>query len=253
MDHNTALFQYYLRLGDTNLILGHRLSEMCSRAPMLEEDIALANLALDHIGQAEALLHYAGAVEGANRSEDDLTYLRPEWEFRNCLLAEQPNTDFAFVIVRQFLIDVYQCLIYNALQQSSEEPLSAMAGRFLKEALYHRRHSGAWVVRLGQGTAESHTRIENAFRELWKYTDELFVPVEGESALVNAKIVPDQTIIFPAWQAEVEKVLQQAGINLPTQKGLPIAKNKPATHTEHLGHLLAEMQYLQRAFPGAQW
>lgn len=253
MDNQSALYNYCLRLGDTNLIIGHRLCEMCSRAPMLEEDIALANLALDHIGQAEALLKYAGELEGANRSEDDLAYLRPEWEFRNALISEHPNTDFAYVIARQFLVDVYQCLVYDALQKSGDQTLSDMAARFLKEALYHRRHSGAWVLRLGQGTDESRTRISNAFNELWKYVSELFNTMEGEDALTAAQIVPDAADIYKKWEAEVVRVFAQAGLSVPAAAGLPVVKNKPATHTEHLGHILAEMQYLQRAFPEASW
>lgn len=249
MDNKSALFNYTLKLGDTNLILGHRLSEMCSRAPFLEEDIALANFALDHIGQAEALLKYAGELEGRGRSEDNLAYLRPEWEFKNCLLAEQPNTDFAFVIARQFLLDVFQYLVYEALQKSTDATLAGMASRFLKEAIYHRRHSGAWVVRLGRGTAESHARIDRAFRELWKYADELFVADEAEKSLAAAQVVPDLEALFPKWKKEVETIFSQAGLEMPTVA----ATRKPAGHTEHLGHLLAEMQYLQRAFPGAEW
>ncbi len=247
------LFKYCLRLGDTNLILGHRLSEMCSRAPFLEEDIALANLALDHIGQAEALLQYAGQLEGKNRTEDDLAYLRPEWEFRNCLLAEQPNTDFAFVIARQFLIDVLQCLIYEGLQQSKDEVLAGMAARFLKEALYHRRHSGSWVIRLGKGTEESHVRIVRAFRDLWKFTPDLFAAESSEIALVANGMVPDMAEILPKWYAVVKDTLDKAGLEIPETDNTVIYSFKPTVHTEHLGHLLAEMQYLQRAFPGASW
>lgn len=249
MDNKTALFQYLIKLGDTNLILGHRLSEMCSRAPFLEEDIALANFALDHIGQAEALLNYAAELEELGRTEDDLAYLRPEWEFRNARLAEQPNTDFAFVIARQFLLDVFQCLVYENLQKSTDETLAGMAERFLKEAIYHRRHSGAWVVRLGKGTAESHARMQRAFDELWKFTAELFEADEAEKTLAAAGAVPDLAVIFLAWKTEVEKVFAKAGLKIPT--GVPVIKN--AGHTEHLGHILAEMQYLQRAFPGATW
>ncbi len=253
MDNQSAIFQYCLRLGDTNLILGHRLSEMCSRAPFLEEDIALANLALDHIGQAEVLLQYAAQLEGRDRTEDDLAYLRPEWEFRNCLLAEQPNTDFAFVIARQFLLDVFQCLVYDSLQQSTDATLGGMATRFLKEANYHRRHSGAWVVRLGQGTDESRARIERAFGELWKFVPELFATDSSEIALVATGVAPDMADIFRQWQAEIGKVFEQAGLEKPAMPQAASGKGKPAAHTEHLGHLLAEMQFLQRAFPGAKW
>jgi ring-1,2-phenylacetyl-CoA epoxidase subunit PaaC len=247
------LFKYCLRLGDTNLILGHRLSEMCSRAPFLEEDIALANLALDHIGQAEALLQYAGQLEGKNRTEDDLAYLRPEWEFRNCLLAEQPNTDFAFVITRQFLIDVFQCLVYEGLQQSKDEVLAGMATRFLKEAVYHRRHSGSWVIRLGKGTEESHTRMQRALQALWKFTPELFAADSSEIALVANGLVPDMAEIFPKWHAVVKDTFSKAGLEMPETDLNIQSTHKPTVHTEHLGHLLAEMQYLQRAFPGASW
>ncbi len=250
-----TLFQYVLRLGDTNLILGHRLSEMSSRAPFLEEDVALSNLALDHIGQAEALLQLAGQLEEKGRTEDDLAFLRPEWEFRNALLAEQPNADFAHVIARQFLLDAHFCLVYGRLQAAADEPLAGMAARFLKEAVYHRRHSGAWVVRLGQGTAESRRRIDAAFRALWAFVPELFAADSHEIALAATEKAPDPTELFEKWKADVASVFKKAGLEMPEiplEKVEAAAKKRPA-HTEHLGHLLAEMQFLQRAFPGAKW
>lgn len=246
-----ALFELVLRLGDTNLILGHRLCEMCSRAPFLEEDVALSNLALDHIGQAEALLHFAGELEGKGRSEDDLAYLRPEWEFRNALLSEQPNSDFAFVIARQFLLDVFQCLVYEGLKSAADPKLAGMAARFLKEAVYHRRHSGSWVVRLGQGTDESHRRMQRAVDELWKFVPELFAADSAQTALIAVENVPDMAVIYPKWRAEVEKTFERAGLKMPDETAF--SQKSFHGHTEHLGHLLAEMQYLQRAFPGAQW
>ncbi len=249
MDLQPKLTPYILRLGDSNLIMGHRLSEMCSRAPFLEEDVALANLALDHIGQAEALLKYAGELEGQNRTEDDLAYLRPEWEFRNYLLTEQPNTDFAFVIARQYLVDVYQCIVYESLQKSSDDMLAGMATRFLKEAVYHHRHSSAWMIRLGKGTEESHSRIQRAVNELWKFTGELFQPIAGENDLVDAAFVPDSTVVHTKWTAEVSKTLSAAGLTIPDATAPHLYKS----HTEHLGHLLVEMQFLQRAYPGAAW
>ncbi len=247
-----VLFQYLLRLGDTNLILSHRLSELCSRGPFLEEDIALTNIALDHIGQAEALLKYAGEVEGRGRSEDDLAYLRNETDFRNCLLVEQPNTDFAYVIVRQFFIDVWQGLLYNALKNSKDETLAAMAARFAKETAYHYRHSGSWMVRLGQGTDESRARLEKAFRDLWHYTGELFETDATEAKLSAAGIVPTSDSLYPEWIAQINRVAGEAGLRLPATDYMA-SGGRVGMHSEHLGHLLAEMQYLQRAYPGAKW
>ncbi|MBK6997391.1 MAG: phenylacetate-CoA oxygenase subunit PaaC [Lewinellaceae bacterium] len=249
MDTQQALFQYCLRLGDTNLILGHRLSEMCSRGPMLEEDIALTNFALDHIGQAEALLKYAGEVEGKGRSEDDLSYLRPVEEFCNWRLVEQPNTDFAFVIARQFMVDVYQCLFYQKLQKSNNEILAGMAGRFLKESIYHQRHTSAWVQRLGLGTAESHRRIQKAFNDLWKHTPEMLSAKPNEKMLVDYGIAPDPEELALDWTVQVIRVITQSGLRRPADGFV----ESYTAHTEHLGHLLAEMQYLQRAYPGAKW
>ena len=252
METQQALFQYCLRLGDTNLVLSHRLAEMCSRAPFLEEDVALTNFALDHTGQAEALLKYAGELEGKGRTEDDLAYLRPEWEYRNILLAEQPNTDFAYVIARQLLIDTYQCLLYDLLRQSKDETLAAMATRFLKEAIYHHRHSSSWVERLGQGTEESRRRIHQAFNDLWKYTPEMMEADAAEKILAEAGIAPEASDLSPQWMINVARVCDKAGLQLPTEDQALVG-NKRGTHTEHLGHLLSEMQYLQRAYPGAAW
>ncbi|MEY3194457.1 MAG: hypothetical protein RIQ78_554 [Bacteroidota bacterium] len=249
MDTQQELFEYLLRHGDTNLVLGHRLSEMCSRGPMLEEDIALTNIALDHIGQAEVLLHYAGEVEAKGRTEDDLSYLRTEKEFCNFRIVEHPNTDFAFVIARQFLVDVYQCLLYQKLQVCNNAILAGMAQRFLKETTYHLRHSGAWVERLGQGTEESHRRIEEAFRVLWPYTPEFFVVLPNASALYEGGIAPNPKDIEMEWNIQVLRVLGKAGLHNPANSVLV----DHAPHTEHLSHLLAEMQYLQRTYPGAKW
>ena len=249
MDLQQALFQFCLRLGDTNLILGHRLSEMCSRGPMLEEDIALTNFALDHIGQAEAILHYAGEVEGKGRTEDDLSYLRTEKEYCNIRLVEQPNTDFAYVIARQFMVDVYQCLMYQKLQASSNDMLAGMAKRFLKESIYHQRHTAGWVERLGGGTEESHRRIQQAFNDLWKFTAEMFAIQATEGALVEAGVVPDIRDIDMEWSIQVTRVLSSAGLHVPTGKNVGV----PQAHTEHLSHMLAEMQYLRRTYPTATW
>lgn len=249
MDTQQYLFKYCLRLGDTNLILGHRLSEMCSRGPMLEEDVALTNIALDHIGQAEALLQYAGEIEGLGRSEDDLSYLRAEHEFLNFRLVEQPNTDFAYVIARQYLMDVYQYFQYQALKISSNDLLAGMASRFLKESIYHQRHTAAWVERLGKGTDESHRRIQQAFNDLWKYTPEMFSTQLYEKALALVGIAPDPKDFEMDWTIQVLRVLKAAGLEQP--KGGMLGNQNG--HSEHLGHLLADMQYLQRTYPDATW
>jgi ring-1,2-phenylacetyl-CoA epoxidase subunit PaaC len=250
MTSNQALFQYCLRLGDTNLILGHRLAEMCSRAPMLEEDIALTNFALDHIGQAEALLQYAAQVEGAGRTEDSLAYLRNEEEFLNLRLAEQPNTDFAYVMARQFMLDVYQCLLYQKLQGSSDETLAGMAARFLKESTYHLRHTSAWVERLGLGTEESRRRIQKAFDELWPFHMEFWASQPYEAVLALLGVAPESKELELEWMVHVIRVLTKSGLHVPNADG---HKLNFAHHSEHLGHLLAEMQYLPRNYPNAQW
>jgi ring-1,2-phenylacetyl-CoA epoxidase subunit PaaC len=249
MHTEQALFRYLLQLGDTNLILGHRLSEMCSRGPMLEEDIALTNIALDHIGQAEALLHFAGQVEGEGRTEDDLTYRRNEKDFLHFRLVEQPNTDFAYVITRQFLVDVYQCLLYQRLQHCHNDTLAGMAKRFLKEVTYHQRHSAEWIVRLGLGTTESHTRIQQAFHDLWKYTGEMFVDTAQHTALSEKLLIPLAADLEMDWQVQVVRVTSSANVHLPATQ--PVWQQ--TTQTEHLSHLLAEMQYLPRTYPDASW
>lgn len=248
----TALFQYLLRLGDDNLILGHRLCEMSSRGPFLEEDIAMSNMALDHIGQAEALLQYAGQVENQGRTADNLAYLRPEWSFFNCLLVEQPNRDFAWVMARQFFFDQYQQLLYQALSNGSDELLAGMAARFLKETKYHCRHSSAWMLRLGQGTEESLSRLQAAVDGLWPSTLELFESDAVEQSLKEKGIAPLSTELKSDWMEKVTPILAEAGLRLPASDYLNTGGRR-GMHTEYMGRLLSEMQYLQRAFPGAKW
>ena len=226
-------FDYLLRLGDDMLVLGHRLSEWCGHAPILEEDIALANIALDCIGQANALLSLAGKVEGKGRTADDLAYFRDAMDFRNCLLVEQPNGDFAFTIARQFLFDAYSFHLYQALQEGRHLELAALAIKAVKEVRYHLRHSSEWTRRLGDGTEESHRRMQNAFEELWPFTDELLVTDEN---------------VKPAWDKTVDEVLTSATLVRPKTNGF-----RSCRHTEHLGRMLAEMQSLARSLPGAQW
>lgn len=248
-----ALFEYLLRLGDDALILGHRLSEWCGHGPYLEEDIALANLALDCLGHAEAFLTLAGQVEAKGRTADDLAFLRDAYAFRNVQIVELPRGDFAFTIVRQFLFAHYACLLYEALQQSSFEPLAGIAAKALKEMRYHLRHSSEWIRCLGDGTAESHQRTQAALDELWMYTDELFEVDDTLRLLVQNRIAPDMAALYPQWRAQVEAGLREATLRLPEDPPYMATGGRRGHHTEHLGYLLAEMQFLQRAYPGAQW
>lgn len=250
-----ALFEYLQRLGDDRLILGHRLSEWCGHGPILEEDIALANVALDLLGQATILLRMAGEVEGQGRNEDTLAYFREAVEFRNCLLVELPKGDFAFTIARQFLFDVYDVVLLDALTQSSNTELAAIAAKSLKEARYHVRHSGEWMLKLGDGTAESHRRVQSALDALWRYTSELFAPDDVDAELAASGVGPDLATLKPRWESLVRDVLDRATLTTPNDvPRLPRAKGgRTGAHTEHLGHLLAEMQIVARSHPGATW
>jgi ring-1,2-phenylacetyl-CoA epoxidase subunit PaaC len=249
---NQGLFEYCLWLGDNNLILGHRLSEWCGHGPILEEDIALINIALDLIGQSRTVLTYAGELENKGRSEDDLAYLRDCREFKNAMLLEQPNGDFAKTILRQFFFDAFHYHLYTQLIESKDKKLASIAEKSLKEITYHVRHSSEWVKRLGDGTTESHQRMQDAVEALWMYTDDLFVAADSEEELIKAGIVPELGEVKAAWIKQVSDVMKEATLLLPEntfmQKG-----SKTGKHTEHLGFLLAEMQFLQRAYPGASW
>jgi ring-1,2-phenylacetyl-CoA epoxidase subunit PaaC len=247
-----ARFRYLLRLADTSLVLGQRLGEWVGHAPALEEDLGLANLSLDLIGQARLLLTYAGELEGKGRDEDQLAFLRDGTDFFNVTLAEQPNGDFAHTIVRQLLLDAWQLELYEELQHSSDERLAAIATKALKETRYHFRYSAGWVVRLGDGTAESKARVQVAFDELWRFTGELFTLDEIDAAMVAQKVAPDLATLKPKWIARIDEVLREATLTRPADIAYPW-HGKSGRHTEHLGYLLAEMQFLQRAYPGAQW
>jgi len=250
-----ALFEYLQRLGDDRLILGHRLSEWCGHAPILEEDIALANVALDLLGQATILLRMAGEVEGRGRNEDALAYFREAVEFRNCQLAELPTGDFGFTIARQFLFDVYDVVLLDALTKSTNAELAAIAGKSLKEARYHVRHSGEWMLKLGDGTDESHRRVQAALDELWRYTPELFAVDEIDDELAANGVVPDLAALKPAWESLVREVFDRATLTTPNDVPRPprARGGRTGAHTEHLGHLLAEMQIVARSHPGAAW
>jgi ring-1,2-phenylacetyl-CoA epoxidase subunit PaaC len=247
-----AQFDYLLRLGDTSLVLAQRLGEWVGHAPALEEDLGLANVALDLLGQARLLLSYAGELEGCGRNEDALAFLRDVPEFRNHALVEQPNGDFGFTIVRQFLIDGFQRELYASLAQSTDERLSGIAAKALKETEYHWRFSSRWLVRLGDGTDESHERVQRALAELWPCTNEFFAADPVDQVLAQARIAPALAPLETRWRALIEPVIKEATLSLPRERG-KLTAGKRGMHGEALGYLLAELQFLQRAYPGAQW
>lgn len=252
MTANDALLTYCLRRGDDNLILSHRLSEWCGHGPQLEEDIALANRALDLIGQARNYLQYAGQVEGRGRSEDDLAYLRSERQFVNCKLVEQPNGDYAHTIARSFIYDAFHLPLQEALTMSKDEQIAAIAGKAVKEVAYHLRASSEWMIRFGDGTEESHRRVQAALDALWTYTGELFEQDDVDRALVQTAIIPDMASIKPAFDKKMNEVLAEATLTRPAD-GFMATGGRKGQHSEHMGFMLTEMQYLQRAYPGAQW
>ena len=247
-----AHFETVLRLGDNALILGQRLSEWCGHSPFLEEDIAIANTALDHIGRARMLLSHAGEIEGRGRSEDDLAYLRDEREFRNFLMVELPVGDFAFTLVRQFLLDVYHRELFAMLKGSADETLAAIASKAVKECAYHVRRSSEWILRLGDGTSESHDRAQSALAELWGYSHELFAGDAVDRAMADAKVVPDLVDVYEPWCREVEATLTEATLQIP-HDDWQATGGREGVHTEHMGHLLAELQVLQRTYPELEW
>jgi len=246
------LFEFLLRHGDDRLVLGHRMSEWCGHGPILEEDIALANISLDLIGQASALLKLAGETEGKGRNEDALAYFRDEVAFRNCLLVELPKGDFALTIVRQFLFGAYSVLLLDALSKSSHETLAGIAAKALKEDKYHLRHSSEWMLKLGDGTAESHQRAQRALDELWRYSGELFEHDAVDDAVAAQGIVVDHEAIRSRWRAVVEDVVQRATLTIPTTDAFRRGGRR-GRHTEFLGHMLSEMQIVARSHPGAEW
>ncbi len=247
-----TLFEWLLRRGDTALVLGHRVSEWCGHSPVLEEDIALANIALDLIGQARMWLGLAGEIEGKGRGENELAYLRDAWDFRNFLLAEQPNGDFGQTLMRQFLIDAYQVPLLEALKSSKDERIAAIAAKAGKEVAYHLDRSADLVIRLGDGTEESHRRMQQALDALWSYTGEMFASDAIDTAMAEAGLAPDAASLKAEWKETVEVVLDEATLTLP-ESDFAHMGGLTGRHSEHLGHLLAEMQFLQRAYPGATW
>ena len=250
---NEKIFEYLLRFADDRLILGHRLSEWCGHAPILEEDIALANIGLDCIGQAKYLYEVAVQLEGKHRTADDIVYFREAIEYKNLLLVEQPNGDFAQTIARQFLYDSFAVLLFDKLQNSTFEPLAGIAQKAVKEIRYHYRHSSQWVIRLGDGSEESHQRTQRALNNLWKFTDEMFLTDEIEDVLSEKGIAVRTSSLKEEWLKIVTEVIAKATLIIPESSTIAHKGGREGKHSEHLGHLLAEMQIVARSFPEIQW
>jgi len=252
MTKQEALFRYLLRLGDNALIQSYRLSEWCSRGPILEEDLAMTNISLDYLGRTRALYQYAAIVEGKERTEDDLAYKRPEIQYYNNLITELPIGNFAFTIARQLLISVFEFLHYTQLSQSKDETIAAITAKTLKEIRYHKVHSRDWCYRLGRGTEVSHTKLQQAFDEAWMYTGELFEMCEEDQILMADGVANNLEALLPAWKEEVSRILADSDIKVPNVDYMQTGSRK-GIHSENLGHILSEMQYLPRAYPDAIW
>lgn len=249
---NDSHFRYLLRHADDNLVLAQRYGEWISLAPELEEDIALGNIGLDHLGQARALLTHAGEIEGHGRSEDDLAMFRSERQYTNLTLVEQPNGDFAHTMARALYFDTYQLGLWEALARSSDSTLGGIAAKALKEARYHHRHSAGWVIRLGDGTDESHQRMQTALDRLWPLTAELFISDQVDADMAASGVGVDPVSLGDAWLRHIGDVIEEATLVLPDERPSQTG-GRSGVHSEHLGHLLAEMQWLQRSLPGLKW
>lgn len=252
MTQQEALFKYLLRWGDNALILSQRLSEWCSNAPFIEEDLALTNFALDLIGRAQAFLQYAANIEGKGNTEDTLAFRRNERQFYNNLMYELPNGDFGRTMVKQFFISAFEKELFATLQKSEDKTIAAIATKTLKEVKYHYQHAADWLVRLGNGTEESWQCVQTAVNDLWMYSNDLFEMDEAEQELVKSNIAIELNSLKANWTLAVQETMYQAQLVLPTAKYMQTGSRK-GIHTEHLGHLLCEMQYLQRAYPDATW
>jgi len=249
---NKSLYKYILGIADNCLILGQRLGELCGHGPSLETDIACTNISLDLFGQVRSYFQYAANIAGDNRTEDDIAMLRPEREYLNVLLVEQPNTDFAYTITRQFLFDVYHYLFLNELQKSKDDTLKAISRKSIKEVSYHLRFSSDWIKRLGDGTEESHVRVQNAINDLWSYTDELFHLTEADFDMIREGVGIDTRNLKKEYYSIISKILDEATLKAPDLKYFKKG-GKQGIHSEHMGYLLAELQYMQRAYPDMKW
>lgn len=247
-----SLFQYILHLADNTLILGQRLGEWCGHGPVLEQDIAMTNISLDLIGHSRMYFQYAAKIQGNGISEDEIAFLRDERKYRNCLLVEQPNGDWGMTIMRQFLYDSWYYYFLNALQNSEDKQLAAIAQKSIKEVTYHLRYSSEWVIRLGDGTEESHRRMQDALNELWRFSDELLIPEAYEASLIDSGVAVNLSLIRDTVDQKRREIIQEATLTLPKEEHMRRG-GKAGIHTEHLGYILTEMQYMQRTYPGLSW
>ena len=247
-----ALFKYTLRLGDTNLILGQRLSEWTGHGPFLEEDLALTNIALDITGTAKSLLEYASQIENKGRTEDDLAYFRNDRQYFNVQITELPNGDYAKTIVRQVMIDCFDLYFYQELAKSKDETLAGIAQKSIKEVTYHLRHTTSWLNRFGDGTEESHNRAQDAINKLWQYTGELFEMNEVDELLIKEGVAVDLNLVKTKWEKHMAEVIKTATLTIPENVFMQTGSRK-GLHTEHLAYILAEMQALPRMYPDAKW
>jgi len=248
-----ALASYAAQIGDNGLIIGHRMSEWCFRAPSIEMEMALMNCALDLIGQARELYSYAATTEGNGKTEDDFAYLRDEQDFRNALLTEMPNGDWGDTIVRLFFMSAYNMLFYTALAKSSDAELAAIGAKSVKEVTYHLRFSSEWLIRLGDGTEESHRRVQKSVDNLWMFTGELFTMSAAETALLEDGISVDVSALKKDWDQTVSRVFEQATLTIPENNWAQSGGKTAGRHTEHMGYILADMQFMQRRYPGCEW
>jgi len=248
----TTKVNYILGIADNALILGQRLSELCGHGPSLETDIATTNIALDLLGQTRSYYQYAAELMGSDTTEDTLAFLRKEREYKNVLLVEQPNTDFGYVMARQYLFDVFHLLLLDQLQNSSDEVLAAIAKKSIKEVSYHKRFSGDWIKRLGDGTEESHSRMQEAIDNLWTFTNELFLMTADDTEMAASGVGVDVSKLKEAWMQEITALLNDATLNVPDLKYF-LKGGKEGIHSEHMGFILTEMQYMQRTFPNMTW
>lgn len=248
-----ALVQYAAQIGDNGLIIGHRMSEWCFRAPSIEMEMALMNCALDLIGQTRALYSYAAMTQGEGKTEDDFAYLRDEQDFRNLLLTEVPDGDWGDTIVRLFFMSAYNKLFFTALTGSKDDELAAIGAKSLKEVIYHLRFSSEWLIRLGDGTEESHRRVQNSIDDLWAYTGELFTMTEAENLLLEDGVSVDVTTLKADWDTIVAQTLEQATLTVPANNWAQLGGKSHGQHTEHFGYIITDMQYIQRRYPGCEW
>ena len=249
---NQNLYNYILGIADNSLILGQRLGELCGHGPNLETDIALTNISLDLLGQTRSYYKYAASVAGDDRTEDDIAFLRLERAYKNVLLVEQPNDHFGFIMGRQFLFDMYHAMLMEALQNSPDETLAAIAKKGIKEVSYHLRFSSDWVKRLGDGTQESHEKMQEAIDGLWKFTDELFHTTEADLAMIEAEVGVDVRTFRDSYYKKVGEVLTEATLIIPESKYFQKG-GKEGIHSEHMGYLLSDLQYMQRTYPNMKW